>query len=44
VATGLAVVFIVIRFRRWRMVWLLLVMHALAFAKAYRRVVAATTI
>jgi hypothetical protein len=44
VATGLAVVFIVIRFRRWRMLWLLRYMHVLAFAKAYRRVVAATTI
>jgi hypothetical protein len=37
------VVFIVIRFRRWRMVPLTQAMHAAAFAKAYRRVIAATT-
>jgi hypothetical protein len=41
---GLTVFFIVIRFRRWRMIWMLRHTHVSAFAKAYRRVVAPTTI
>jgi len=39
----MAVIFIVIRFRRWRMGWMIQPARVSALAKAYRRVVAATT-